>query len=98
MGRPLGTYFRTRTFRSQYGDVVVEVAGAFMKLICTQRALAGSSAQPALALLLIAQRLALHAQAQADAARAQRRDAHLQVERGNPHRVFRGERFEPAAD
>nr|WP_288498283.1 peptide chain release factor H [uncultured Pseudomonas sp.] len=51
-----------------------------------------------LALLLIAQRLALHAQAQADAAREQRRDAHLQVERGNPQRVFRGERFEPAAD
>ncbi|MDD1507081.1 peptide chain release factor H [Pseudomonas sp. CNPSo 3701] len=51
-----------------------------------------------LALLLIAQRLALHAQAQADAARAQRRDAHLQVERGNPRRVFRGERFEPASD
>ncbi len=51
-----------------------------------------------LALLLIAQRLAVHAQAQADAARAQRRDAHLQVERGNPRRVFRGDRFEPAAD
>nr|WP_288467005.1 peptide chain release factor H [uncultured Pseudomonas sp.] len=51
-----------------------------------------------LALLLIAQRLAVHAQAQADAARVQRRDAHLQVERGNPRRVFRGERFEPAAD
>ncbi|WP_027911125.1 peptide chain release factor H [Pseudomonas sp. URMO17WK12:I4] len=51
-----------------------------------------------LALLLIAQRLAVHAQEQADAARAQRRDAHLQVERGNPRRVFRGERFEPSAD
>lgn len=51
-----------------------------------------------LALLLIAQRTALHAQAQVEAARAQRRDAHLQVERGNARRVFRGERFAPIAD
>ncbi|SDH51198.1 peptide chain release factor [Pseudomonas flavescens] len=51
-----------------------------------------------LAVLLIAQRLELQARAHADAVRAQRREAHLQIERGNPRQVFRGERFEPDAD
>jgi len=49
-----------------------------------------------LAVLLLAHKLA-DRDAAADAAqRAQRRALHHQVERGNPHRAFKGERFEPA--
>ena len=49
-----------------------------------------------LAVLLLAHKLAEH-EAAADAAqRAQRRALHLQVERGNPRRVFKGEGFAPA--
>lgn len=50
-----------------------------------------------LAVLLIGQRLAQQAQQDADAVRAERRSFHRQVERGNPRRVFRGERFEPVS-
>ncbi|HWV09482.1 MAG TPA: peptide chain release factor H [Pseudomonas sp.] len=48
-----------------------------------------------LALLLIGQRLAQREQEAGIALRAERRLSHHQVERGNPTRVFRGERFEP---
>ncbi|MGE8496852.1 MAG: peptide chain release factor H [Pseudomonas sp.] len=48
-----------------------------------------------LALLLIGQRLAQREQEAGMALRAERRLSHHQVERGNPTRVFRGERFEP---
>lgn len=48
-----------------------------------------------LALLLIGQRLAQRAQDASVALRAERRLSHHQVQRGNPTRVFRGERFEP---
>ncbi|HWV03220.1 MULTISPECIES: peptide chain release factor H [Ralstonia] len=48
-----------------------------------------------LAVLLLAHKLA-DDDAAADATRrAQRRALHHHVERGNPHRVFKGERFEP---
>ncbi|WP_112187699.1 peptide chain release factor H [Ralstonia sp. GX3-BWBA] len=49
-----------------------------------------------LAVLLLAHKLADHDAATDAAQRAQRRALHHQVERGNPHRVFKGERFEPA--
>lgn len=48
-----------------------------------------------LAILLIGQRLAQRAEAADDALRAERRLFHHRVERGNPVRCFRGERFEP---
>nr|WP_298117756.1 peptide chain release factor H [uncultured Pseudomonas sp.] len=47
-----------------------------------------------LALLLIARRLADQAEQASDALRAERRLFHHQVERGNPRRTFKGERFE----
>lgn len=47
------------------------------------------------ALLLIGQRLAQRAEDADQALRAQRRLFHHQVARGNPLRMFRGERFEP---
>jgi peptide chain release factor len=46
-----------------------------------------------LALLLIAQRLAQHAESTTGEQRAQRRLFHHGVERGNPVRTFKGERF-----
>jgi peptide chain release factor len=49
-----------------------------------------------LAVLLLAHRLADHDAAADAAQRAQRRALHHRVERGNPHRAFKGERFEPA--
>lgn len=50
-----------------------------------------------LALLLLAHKLANHDAAANAFQRAQRRTLHHQVERGNPRRVFKSERFEPAA-
>ena len=49
-----------------------------------------------LALLLIGQRLAQQAEQVDSELRAERRLFHHRIERGNPRRVFRGERFEPA--
>jgi len=49
-----------------------------------------------LAVLLLAHKLADRYAAADEAQRAQRRALHHQVERGNPHRAFKGERFEPA--
>lgn len=49
-----------------------------------------------LAVLLLAHKLANHDAAANALQRAQRRTLHHQVERGNPRRVFKGERFEPA--
>ncbi|MCT7317273.1 peptide chain release factor H [Ralstonia sp. CHL-2022] len=49
-----------------------------------------------LAVLLLAHKLADHDAAIDAAQRAQRRALHHQVERGNPHRAFKGERFAPA--
>jgi len=49
-----------------------------------------------LAVLLLAHKLADHDAAADAAQRAQRRALHHRVERGNPHRAFKGERFEPA--
>lgn len=49
-----------------------------------------------LAVLLLAHKLADHNAAADAAQRARRRVLHLQVERGNPRRVFKGERFAPA--
>ncbi|QUP55873.1 peptide chain release factor H (plasmid) [Ralstonia syzygii] len=49
-----------------------------------------------LAVLLLAHKLASHDEAMNAAQRAQRRTLHRQVERGNPRRVFKGERFELA--
>lgn len=51
-----------------------------------------------LAVLLLAHKLADHDAATHAAQRADRRALHHQVERGNPRRVFKGERFEPASD
>ncbi len=48
-----------------------------------------------LALLLIARRLAQRAEQAEGELRAKRRLFHHQVARGNPVRIFRGERFEP---
>ena len=48
-----------------------------------------------LAIALIGQRLQEQAEARADAQRAQRRQAHYDVDRGNPRRVFRGAAFVP---
>ncbi len=48
-----------------------------------------------LAVLLIGQRLAQRAEEADGALRAERRLFHHRVERGNPVRCFRGERFEP---
>ncbi|NMV37676.1 peptide chain release factor H [Ralstonia insidiosa] len=50
-----------------------------------------------LAALLLAHKLADHDAATHAAQRADRRALHHQVERGNPRRVFKGERFEPAS-
>jgi peptide chain release factor len=47
-----------------------------------------------LAVLLLAHKLANHDAELNAARRAQRRTLHHQVERGNPSRVFKGERFE----
>ena len=47
-----------------------------------------------LALLLIARRLAEQAEQASDALRAERRLFHHQVQRGNPRRTFKGERFD----
>lgn len=47
-----------------------------------------------LALLLIARRLAEQAEQANEALRAERRLFHHQVQRGNPRRTFKGERFE----
>jgi peptide chain release factor len=49
-----------------------------------------------LALLLIAQRLAQRTEEVKDELRADRRMFHHQVTRGDPIRVFRGERFQPS--
>ena len=46
-----------------------------------------------LALLLIARRLAERAEEADERLRAERRLRHQQLERGNPRRTFRGERF-----
>ncbi|KAF1050716.1 MAG: Peptide chain release factor RF1 [Stenotrophomonas maltophilia] len=46
-----------------------------------------------LAVLLLTQRLAQRTEQAEDALRADRRITHHQLERGNPQRVFRGERF-----
>ncbi|WP_068829009.1 peptide chain release factor H [Pseudomonas sp. BMS12] len=46
-----------------------------------------------LALMLIARRLAERAEQADDRLRAERRLRHHQLERGNPRRIFRGERF-----
>lgn len=48
-----------------------------------------------LAIALIGQRLQEQAEARDDAQRAQRRQAHYEVDRGNPRRVFRGIAFVP---
>ena len=48
------------------------------------------------AVLLLADKLADHDAAADAAERAQRRPHHHRVERDNPRRVFKGERFEPA--
>ena len=47
-----------------------------------------------LALLLIARRLVEQAEQASEALRAERRLFHHQVQRGNPQRTFKGERFE----
>ncbi|MDH6641262.1 MULTISPECIES: hypothetical protein [Ralstonia] len=47
-------------------------------------------------MLLLADKLADHDAAADAAERAQRRPHHHRVERDNPRRVFKGERFEPA--
>lgn len=48
-----------------------------------------------LAIALIGRRLQEQAEARNDAQRAQRRQAHYEVDRGNPRRVFRGAAFVP---
>lgn len=48
-----------------------------------------------LAVLLIARRLAQRAEQKDQKQRAERRLLHHQLERGNPQRTFKGERFEP---
>ncbi|GGY05003.1 peptide chain release factor H [Paludibacterium paludis] len=55
----------------------------------------GQHANKRLAVLLIEQKLAQKAEQSKGELRAQRRLLHQDVERGNPCRVFRGERFEP---
>lgn len=51
-----------------------------------------------LAVALLRERLRQREAQQQERLRAQRRDAHLAVERGNPARVFRGEAFVPERD
>lgn len=71
----------------------IHVATGISVKVQTERS---QHANKRLAVLLLAHRLASHEEAMNAAQRAQRRTLHHQVERGNPRRVFKGERFEPA--
>ncbi len=71
----------------------VHVATGISVKVQTERS---QHANKRMAVLLLAHKLASHDEAMNAAQRAHRRTLHHQVERGNPRRVFKGERFEPA--
>ncbi len=68
-------------------------SGISVKVQCER----SQHANKRLALLLIARRLDERMKQADEALRAQRRLLHHQLERGNPIRTFKGERFEPMA-
>ncbi|AZU59570.1 peptide chain release factor H [Ralstonia pseudosolanacearum] len=71
----------------------IHVATGISVKVQTERS---QHANKRLAVLLLAHKLASHDAAASAAQRAHRRTLHHQVARGNPRRVFKGERFEPA--